>query len=217
MKKLLLILLNLTLLTACAVNVPVKATYTLNETSPQHHQNFHKPKTILISMPTANVGYETKNMLYTLQPYEIKSFSKHQWAGPPAKMLLPLLIQHLDNTGYFQATATPPLSAYNHKLLKTHLLELQQDFSVHPSCIRLSIRADIIDKAKDTVLASQVFTTNIPTNSDTPYGGVIATNKATRILLDQIAWYCVQHLIDHPIRLPPPKELRAEVNPGEQS
>ena len=216
MFRILFILINLSLLSACAVKVQDKTIYTLSDTLYQNHQDNYKRETIVISMPTANVGYETKNMLYTKKPYEIKAFSKHQWAGPPAKMLHPLLIQHLSKTGYFQATATPPLTAFTHKVLKAHLLEFRQDFTSNPSCIRITIRADIVDKGKDKIIASELFTIDMPTTSNTPYAGVIASNKATRILLDQIARYCVEHLITHPILLPPPNravhlELKGEI------
>lgn len=211
------------LLNACAVKVTEKTIYTLTDTIESSHQNVYKRKTILVSIPSSNPGYETKHMIYTLKPYELSTFSTHQWAGTPAQMLFPLLIQHIDNTNYLQATATPSLSAYKHKLLKTQLLEFHQDFTKHPSTIKISIRADIIDKAKDHIISTQVFTAEMPASSDTPYGGVIAFNHAAHILLDQIAWYCVKHLISGPeITLPSPKGIRQsglqeELTTGEQS
>ncbi len=222
-KNLIILLINTLILSSCAIKVPEKKTYTLSDLSHQTHHNIRPCETLLVSMPSANVGYDSKNMLYTIKPYELASFSTVQWAGPPAEMLFPLLIQHIDNTSTLQAAASPPLSAYHHKLLKTHLIAFHQDFTVHPSVIRMAIRADIIDKAKDHVISSKVFSTTMSTSSDTPYAGVIAFNKATYILLDQIAWYCVQELSTHnEVLLPPPggavaKRLRGELTTGEPS
>lgn len=197
------------LLNACAIKVTEKTTYTLADTTQVSHQNVNKRITLLVSMPNSNPGYETKHMIYTLKPYELSTFSTHQWAGSPAQMLFPLLIQHIDNTGYLQAIAAPSLSTYKNKLLKTQLLEFHHDFTTHPSSIKMSIRADIIDKANDYIISTQVFSTQMHALSDTPYGGVIAFNQASHRLLDQIAWYCVENLISEPaVIIPPPKWIK---------
>lgn len=204
-------ILLLLLLTSCAVNKPPKATYTLGPTHYHSQKSTQSKYTLLVSSPTASPGYDTKKMLYNKKPYEIMPFAKNQWAGPPAKMLQPLLIQAIRDTGYFHAVLAPPLSARRHWLLKTNLLELRQDFTYSPSCIHMSIQVEIIDKPNDKVVNSQVFSTQVNTFKNTPYEGVIAANKATRILLNRIADFCVNTVVynQEQLELPPPIGVNA--------
>lgn len=188
------------------MKTPNKTTYTLEPGLFRSTYQARSKQTLLVSAPTASPGYETKKMLYNKKPFEISAYAKNQWAGPPAKMLQPLLIQRIRDTGYFYAVVAPPLSANKNWLLKTNLLELRQDFTRSPSCIHMAIQADIIDKSNNDVIDSKVFTTSIITTKNTPYGGVIAANEATRYLLDDIAQFCVNAMVymNHVAQLPTP-------------
>ena len=70
----------------------------------------------------------------------------------------------------------------------------------------MAIQAEIIDKANNSVVDSQVFAVSVPTAKNTPYGGVLAANSATSCILDDIAKFCVGAIIynQKQVELPKP-------------
>lgn len=172
--------------------LPSTTTYTLSaakvrETPAQDHKI-----TLLVNTPTASAGYDTRKMIYTQKPYELSDFSRNQWAAPPAEMLEPILIQKLRDTGYFHAVVNNAYSVNRQLILRTHLIELRQDFTVTPSRVQLAMQAELINPTDNKVINSHTFTCSMPAPKNTPYSGVLAANKAVDRLLNQIAQFCVQ-------------------------
>ena len=171
--------------------LPSTTTYTLSaakvrETPAQDHKI-----TLLVNIPTASAGYDTRKMIYTQKPYELSDFSRNQWAAPPAEMLEPILIQKLRDTGYFHAVVNNAYSVNRQLILRTHLIELRQDFTVTPSRVRIALQAELINSDDNKVINSHTFTCSMPAPKNTPYSGVLAANKAVDKLLSQIAQFCV--------------------------
>lgn len=181
------------------VDVPPMHTYTLSINSFKNSRPSTHLATLLITTPTASPGYQTQAMIYNQKPYELNAFTKNQWAGPPADMLTPLVLQAIRDTGYFHAVIGTPISANRTIRLKVHLLELRQDFTSRPSRIRMALQAIIVNDKTNQVENSRVFSTVQRTPCDAPYGGVIAANRATTILVHQIADFCSNNIV-HPKR-----------------
>lgn len=186
-------------LSGCSIMGPIASkpmqTYTLAASYSKYQPRHRKNITLMVSMPTASSGYQSKKMIYNKKPFELNAFTKNQWAGPPAEMITPLLLQYLRDTGYFHAIIQPPISARRNIRLKINLLELRQDFTSKPSKVNMAIQADLIDEKNSKILNSKVFATSYFAPCDTPYGGVIAANRATNKLLQQIANFCVHSMM----------------------
>ncbi|MCB1827745.1 MAG: membrane integrity-associated transporter subunit PqiC [Coxiellaceae bacterium] len=184
-------------LTGCfgPVKSPTVQTFTINSRPYINSVHRNKRITVMVTTPTASPGYETSQMIYNKQRYELNHFTKNKWAGPPAEMLNPLLVQALQDTGYFHAVVSTPISVDRNLRIKTNLLELRQDFTVTPSRLRMAIQVDLVNDETNKVINSRVFSTSIPTLCDTPYGGVIAANRASQALMRQIAYFTVDNLV----------------------
>jgi hypothetical protein len=76
--------------------------------------------------------------------------------------------------------------------LDTEVLRLQQEFGVGPSSVRFTLRATLQDNVSCQVIASQEFDETVASSSESPYGGVIATNQAVQLVVAQLALYCTQ-------------------------
>lgn len=205
MNRALITLIITLLLSSCSgilgpVKIPEVNTYTLAATGYAAHARHQKKITLMLATPTASPGYQSKKMIYNKRPLEVKSFTKNQWAGTPADMLQPLLLQSLRDTGYFHAVIAPPISAERHYRLAVNLIELRQDFTREPSRVRMVLQASVVDDSSNKVLASRVFSSVIATKCDSPYGGVVAANKATYRILGAVSLFCV-NTIAHPPRL----------------
>jgi cholesterol transport system auxiliary component len=129
-------------------------------------------------------------MAYTAQPYQIAYFVKSRWADTPAQMLQSLLTQALQDTHYFYMVGASPASGYYDYVLNTQLLQFEQTFSGHGSEFYITLRAQLIKTASNQVIATRQWTVIEAAPENTPYGGVIAANRATVKMLERVAAFC---------------------------
>lgn len=189
-----IIVLSAVIMVACGpiATKPVH-TYALTQLkkSPQP-QKTKSRLTLLLSNPIAAPGYQTSAMVYTMTPYELKSYVDNRWVSPPAQMLLPLLLSALRSQGYFYAVVSPPFSGVTNFRLETQVVKLQQEFLLPISRVRLVIQAQLINNTTNRIVATRRFETVISAAENNPYGGVRAANTAAATLSRQIARFCVR-------------------------
>lgn len=150
---------------------------------------------LAVSVPQARPGFDTPQMAYVQQPYELNYFVTSRWTDTPARMLEPLLVLALEQTGGFRAVVQTPNTVSADVLLDTILIRLQQDFMTRPSQVRLTLRAQLIDVRSQRVLAVKLFDESENADSENAYGGVIAANRATQRVLEQLAEFCIRESI----------------------
>lgn len=193
MKKHILAMTSLTLLSACSIKPEVVNHYQLTALSAPKSTPSPTHKSLLVSPPDAVEGYQTNQMLYTQQPFKLNHFTKNNWFSPPAGMIYPLLIQSLQKSGYFYAVGSGPYVSKTDYRLDTQLLDLQQRFTSKPSVFDLKIKAVLTRTADNHLMASRTFSYHIPCSQDTPYGGVVAANRATRLMTKEITQFVIAH------------------------
>lgn len=179
-------------LTSCYGDIMPPTRYQLNAVSQQKLAVTPVNKTLLVSLPFAAASYQGSDMLYMSKNYQLTPFVKNEWISPPAEMLLPILTQSLQNTGYFYAVVPAPTFARTDWRIDTQLMQLQQDFTQQPSIVKLILEVTLIDNLETNVIASKRFTVAIPSQTDTPYGGVIAANIACQQIMEEISSWAVQ-------------------------
>lgn len=186
---------SVTLIAGCSLK-PVQysptQTYVLNPSIPTITA---KPTqlTLLIEAPKATQAFDTTQMAYVNKPYQLTYFSYNQWADTPAQMLQPLLVQTLQSTNHFHAVIATANSTKYDLVLKTTVLQLQQSFLQKPSQIQFNVRVQLVNNTSHQVIETQQFNVAESASEDTPYGGVVAANKATEKLLQQITQFCLAH------------------------
>jgi cholesterol transport system auxiliary component len=146
---------------------------------------------LAISKPQARPGFDTPRMVYLQQPHELNYFVTSRWADTPARMLEPLLIQAMEQADCFRAVVQVPGAAPADIRLDTELIRLQHDFTIRPSRVQLTLRAQLIDVRVQRLLAVKQFDEVENAASDNAYGGVTAANRAVQRMLDQLADFCV--------------------------
>jgi cholesterol transport system auxiliary component len=144
-----------------------------------------------VAGPRAWPGFDTTQMIYVQRPYELDRFATNQWVDTPSRMLAPLLVRALEQTGSFKAVVPSPSVVPADVRVDVELIRLQQNFATRPSRVELTLRVQLIDVRTKRVLAARSFdeAENAPT--DDPYGGVIAANLALQRVLEQVADFCV--------------------------
>ncbi|MBC3808086.1 membrane integrity-associated transporter subunit PqiC [Undibacterium seohonense] len=167
-------------------------------TEPERQENsidtLRNPETptIILSMPRAAAGFETKQIAYVRLAFQLEYFSLNQWIAPPSAMLLPLMSHALERTGDFNAVLQSPSRASGQLRLDLEIIRLQQEFFKSPSQVHFTLRAHLIDTASRRVIAWQEFDAAVAAPSEDPYGGVVAANQVVRLLVEQVADFCVR-------------------------
>lgn len=150
---------------------------------------------LLVMPPTANEIYQSKNMLYSNHPYQIRPYAKNQWAAPPSQMFLPLLVTSLRHTQRFHAVVAPPFSGLADFQMTTQLQHFEQVFNDGNSYFNLVILATLINNTSHRVIAEHLFAIHVAAPENTPYGGVVAANQATATFTAQLSKWCVRHTL----------------------
>ena len=148
--------------------------------------------TLVVNEPRAAPGYNTREMVYVRAANKLEAFAFSQWVEPPALMLGPLLVHAIERTGAFRAVVRAPTSVAGDVRLDTELIRFQQEFTVMPSRVRLTLRAVLIDTATRRVVASREFDAEAPSPSEDPAGGVAAANEVAHRVLAEVAALCAQ-------------------------
>ena len=187
-----LALLSISLL-GCAVKLPTISNYVLAFPLEKiAYPSFTKTNyTLFLATMSANPGYTTSSMIYVLHPSDLQSFATHQWTAPPAQMLLPLVAQQIESTGYFHAVIMPPFNDNTDFRLETRLVVLQQEFMQPVSQVRCIIQAFLLNSHTHRILATQRFQIVVPAPGNNPYSGVMAADQAAYQLSVALANFAI--------------------------
>ena len=194
-------ILILPLMTSCSALLskqPLQTTYyTLEraeaklQTKPALNPNNRLP-TLIITMPKAAPGFDTRRMMYTRAPHQLEYFARNEWIDTPAQMLRPLMISAIEKNGAFNAVLAKQSVVASDLRLESEVIKLVQDFSTKPSQVQFTLRASFIDSATQQVIATQEFNERVNANSDNPIGGVLAANVAINLALDKLSTFSQQ-------------------------
>jgi cholesterol transport system auxiliary component len=179
----------------CAVKVPPVSTYVL--TVPTAIVSGQPPRThavLLVSTMTADSGYKTSRLIYVKSPGHLQEYARHSWVAPPAQMLMPLVVERIEEKRYFRAVVIPPFAGLSDYRLETRLILLQQEFMQPVSEVRCIIQAVLINNKNDRVIASHRFQALIPAPGNNAESGVAAANQAARQISHEIADFVVANV-----------------------
>ena len=180
------------LLTACSpIKNSVNNQYKLETFSAKKITATHTSLSILVSQPDAIPGYQTEQMLYIDKPFELSNFAHSAWISSPANMLYPLITQSLEHSHYFYAVASGPDADKTDYRLDTQIIELQQNFLTKPSVVELVANVVLTHIADNRIVSSRIISERVPCPADTPYGGVIAANKAALAFTAKLSGFVI--------------------------
>jgi cholesterol transport system auxiliary component len=146
---------------------------------------------LIVAQPRAVAGCDDRHMVYFRSAGHLQIYADHEWLEPPAQMLAPLMVRALQASGAFAAVLLAPSTGAGVLRLETELIRLQQDFSVTPSRVRLTLRAVLIGSRNRKVLGWREFDRDVPAPSEDGEGGVAAARQATRLVLGELVAYSV--------------------------
>jgi cholesterol transport system auxiliary component len=145
--------------------------------------------TLIINAPHAAAGFDSQRMIYLREAHKLDYFAHSEWVDPPARMLGPLLVTAIANSGAFRAVVLTPGAASGDLRLDTEIIRLQHEFKSLPSRVRFTLRATLVDDRTRRVLAWREFEALVPAASEDPYGGVLAANQAVQNVLQDLSHF----------------------------
>lgn len=143
--------------------------------------------TLLINPPHAAAGFTSPRIIYVREAHQLEYFANSEWTDSPARMLAPLLVAAVTNSGAFRAVVLTPSAAAGDLRLDTEIIRLQHEFVTQPSRARFTLRAYLVDNKARKVIAWREFDTTVAADSEDAYGGVIAANRAVAIALKNLS------------------------------
>lgn len=144
---------------------------------------------LVVSPVSARPGFDSARMAYVRTPHELEYFTKNQWVDTPARMLTPLLVQAAESSGAFGAVATSRSGVVGQLRLESEIVRLQQEFVGAQSRVHFTLRIQLMDAVARKVLATREFDVTENASSADPYGGVQASNRAVRRVLEEVALF----------------------------
>lgn len=159
------------------------------------------PPNVLVGVPEPAPAYESSRMAYIQIPHEVNYFALSQWVETPARMLTPLLVRRLEQSGIWRSVIPMPTSIRGeYRLDLTHVV-LVQKFLQQPSHVRLEWRGQLVNLNDRQVIGTRNFVREEETLTEDAYGGVLAAQQAVkRLLNDLMEWLvgCMQEdLLPH--------------------
>ncbi|WP_428827445.1 ABC-type transport auxiliary lipoprotein family protein [Azonexus sp. IMCC34842] len=148
--------------------------------------------TLIVNPPHAAAGFDSHRIIYVREPHQLEYFANSEWADTPARMIAPLIVAALEQSGAFRAVVPTPSTASGDLRLDVEIVRLQQEFNDSPSRVRFTLRAYLVDTGSRQVLAWREFDQSIAAAQDNPYGGVMAANGAVQKVLDQLAAFSAE-------------------------
>ena len=143
--------------------------------------------TLIIASTVASAGFDSPHLMYTREAHRLEYFAHSLWVDTPARMLTPLIAAAVTRDGVIRAAVLAEGVPSGELRLLTQIECLQQDFGVHPSRVRFTLRATLVDEETHRVLATREFDQVQEAASEDPYGGVVAANRAVATALLALA------------------------------
>jgi cholesterol transport system auxiliary component len=139
--------------------------------------------TLIVNPPHAASGYDSKHIIYVRTPHSLEYYAHSEWNDTPARMLAPLIVAALENSGRFGAVVRTPSAAAGDLRLDVEIIRLHLDMLDSPSQVRFTLRAYLVDNGTRQVLAWKEFEQRVPVMQEDPYGSVVAANRAVQGVL----------------------------------
>lgn len=148
--------------------------------------------TLIVNPPHAAAGFSSPRIVYLREAHQLEYYAHSEWIDSPARMIAPLIVKALSDSGRFRAVVMTPSAADSDLRLDTEIVRLQHELDVQPGVVRFTLRATLVDNRTRKVLAWREFDERAAAPSETPYGGVLAANQVVQTVLVQLARFCAE-------------------------
>lgn len=142
--------------------------------------------TLIVNPTHAAAGYDSQHILYMRKPHQLEYYAHSEWIDTPARMLIPLIVAAIEQSGGYQAVVLTPSAAVGELRLDTEIVRLHYELDRQPSRVHFTLRAYIVDTKSRQVLGWREFDESVGLETAGPYGVVVASNRAVHNVLEKL-------------------------------
>ena len=136
---------------------------------------------------SANAAYEDTRIIYRKSPYRLDYYNFHRWSAPPSVMLTDAMRDAFHESGYFKGVRSGFANGVD-ILLKGRLIALEEvDVSEDEWRARIVLDLQAVDTRSGDVIWSRVVKKEQAIDERTPEGVAIASSKALKAIVAEIA------------------------------
>ena len=108
--------------------------------------------TLIVNPPRAASGFSSQRIVYVREAHQLEYYAHSEWVDSPARMIAPLIVAAVGNSGAFRAAVLTPSAANGDLRLDTEIVRLQHDLSSKPGGARFTLRATMVDSTTRKVV-----------------------------------------------------------------
>lgn len=140
---------------------------------------------IQITTMKSYTPYNTKNMIYSSDTYELSEYQLNKWVATPEQMLTTYIQQNLYLSCQYSQVVNSDFFTINKYRLVTQLLKLKQTISNNQGEVSLMIFAQLINNETNQVINSRVFNEK-GVGEANPNSYVIIANKLVHNFIEEL-------------------------------
>lgn len=196
-KKIYLILLGFSLLSlsGCSVFMPVTIPEIQNYQIGILHNTRENECTTLanksdlqITRMKADAPYDSDNMYYSLERYQLNHYSRNQWVAAPVIMMTKAIQEKLLQSCQYNNVVSADFMTASKYRLNSQLIALQQDIRKDKSTVNLAVLVQLVDNKSNHVVRSKTFIEKIDVDPN-QHGYVVGVNQAVdKFLNNLLVW-----------------------------
>lgn len=152
---------------------------------------------LLLGETRVNDFLGANRIAFSRAPGTLGSYQFARWHEPPARSLQARMRQHIEHAGLFASVAALDTGVRGDYLLNTRLLEFHHAVVTPPGSARVSLEAELIDRAAARLIARATFTAESPAASFDAPGGVAALGDASGRVLDELNLWLARVLAEN--------------------
>ena len=127
-----------------------------------------KAPLLIINPPRAAPGFDSSRIIYVREAHQLEYYAHSEWIDTPARMMAPLLVAAVEQSGAFRAVVLTPSAAAAELRLDTEIVRLQHELTTQPSRVHFTVRAYIADSTTRDVLAWREFDVTVAARRNNP-------------------------------------------------
>lgn len=177
----------------CSVFLPVTTpqihTYQLGAVNTADEQaqcaNNSSNVVLQITHVRADAPYDTLNMFYSDEQYELDSYATHQWVSLPSAMLTQSIQQKmLQSCSYANVVSADFMTIAKYRLTN-QLVNFKQTINGKDATFTMTVISQLVENKTNQVLKGKTFNIEVSATPD-PKGYISGANLATAEFLSQL-------------------------------
>ncbi len=143
--------------------------------------------TLLVRATTSSKLFDSQKIIFN-DTAETRGFYQFAaWAESPVLQFTRLLLGRMECVGIFHSVSRGNEAARADYILSTEIIDFRHDYTEKPGKALVTVRAEFYAPASRTMLASRVFSREVPVTEFNAEGAVHAFSQASEQVLSDLA------------------------------